>query len=660
MLKLLRKYKTWILVVFGIMLMIAFLLPQTIQELATRRPGEATMRMAGRKISMPAAMKASQEYNALRILTNDTLAAVGGPENTDHWVMLVHEAERAGLIGGAEDGRLFTKQLAERIVATLDPFRDEQRFREGVENFSRFMEQNRQRVMGDTRLGERDLNLALAKLRGVFRLRDGYLGAPRLSDRRLVKEVKRLADEATIDYMFIPGEREVLGQPNPDEKAVLAQYEKFREVKPGEGANGIGYYQPDRITLTWLTFNRNAVARSITLDPVEVQKRFLRANPTGQPPAGMTMEQARADIEREVRTEQTDAVLKAAEQALRAEFDRVLRKLPTEGDFRVLPSAAEWEEQRPDFNQLSVTLVQRVRELKGVSMPVPGVDLRRGAFMGREEVERLPGIGSSFMRRGAQSVPFAELAFRVKEIVGTNELALQAGIPSREPALDFEGNRYYFMVMDARKASPPLDIAEVRNEVARDISRLAGFAKLEGVVEERRSAVVGKGFEALNENVAVPQAGDNRIQLNTRLPVQQAVVTRSAVRPAGPNAGAEGDPRINHEETRRAIMEFTGKLDPTVDPATLPADQRTFAVLVPKGLGMLVGQVKTLGPLTQERFRTMQTGMARQVLSGELKLDNRDNDPFSLKNMEKRLDVEYLDGRTRRADEPAGEAPAAS
>lgn len=660
MLKLLRKYKTWILVVFGIMLMIAFLLPQTIQELAHRRPGEASMRMAGRKISMPVAMKANQEYNALRMLTNDTLAAVGGPESTDHWVMLVHEAERAGLIGGAEDGRLFTKQLAERIVATLDPFRDEQRFREGVENFSRFMEQNRQRVMNDTRLGERDLNLALAKLRGVLRLRDGYLGAPRLSDRRLVKEVKRIADEATIDYMFIPGEREVLGQPNPDEKAVLAQYEKFREVKPGEGTNGIGYYQPDRITLTWMTFNRNAIARSITLDPVEVQKRFLRANPTGQPPAGMTMEQARADIEREVRTEQTDAVLKAAEQALRAEFDRVLRKLPTEGDFRVLPPAAEWESMRPDFNQLSVTLVQRVRELKGVSMPVPGVDLRRGAFMGREEVERLPGIGASFMRRGAQNVSFADLAFRVKEIVGTNDLALQAGIPSREPTLDFEGNRYYFMVMDARKASPPLDLAEVRNEVVRDISRLEGYAKLEGVVEERRAAVVARGFEALNENVAVPQAGDNRVQLNTRLPVQQAVVTRSAVRPAGPNAGATGDPRINHEETRRAIMEFASKLDPTVDPATLPAEQRTFAVLVPKGLGLLVGQVKTLGPLTQERFRTMQTGMARQVLSSELKLDNRDNDPFSLKNMEKRLEVEYLDGRTRRVDEAAGEEPAAS
>lgn len=654
MLKFLRKYNTHLLVGFGVVLMMAFLLPQTIQELGRQRASGSAMRMAGRKVPLSALQQADREHRALLELTNRALPALGGGETTEHWVMLVHEAQKAGLIGGAGDGAAFLQPLAERvaaIAASQNPFTTPEQFQQMTAQFRTYLDQVAPRVQAEFKLDTQEFNHALAKLRGVMRLRDGYLQGARLSDRRLINQVKTIADEVTIDYVFIPGEREALSDPEPSEAEILAQFEKHRSDKKAESTSGLGYYQPDRITLAWMTFRRDQIAAIVTPDPVEVQKRFLKRNPTGQPPAGQTMEQAKQSIFQDVRNELTDKVLRAAEQTLRGEFDRVVRKLPIDGDFRLLPPGPEWETQRPDFNQLSVTIAQRVRELTGVNMPVPSVDLRRGGFLSREDVGALAGIGTSFLRRGGATVPFTDIAFRVKEIVGTNDLSLQAGIPSVEPTTDYAGNKYYFMVIDARKAAPPTDPSEVRAEVANDIRRINGFARLATQAAAKRAVVIEKGLAAIGEPVELPP-GDTRIQLNTKLPVQKAKVTFAAVTPGDASSNGRGDPRINDEETRRAIMAFADAMDPTIDPATLAPDLRTFAIPVKRALGLLVGQVTTLGPVTQEGFRTMQSGMVGRVIRDELKLP--ENDPFSLKAMEQRLGVEYLDGRTKRPDaEPA-------
>ncbi len=110
MLKFLRKYDKWILAVGGSLLMVAFLLPQALQQLGQSGGERVVATFAGGTVTAQERIDANTRVRFLASAAGPVLAQLGVNE-ADHWVMLVDEARRGGFIGGPETGREYFSNL---------------------------------------------------------------------------------------------------------------------------------------------------------------------------------------------------------------------------------------------------------------------------------------------------------------------------------------------------------------------------------------------------------------------------------------------------------------------------------------------------------------------------------------------------------------------
>ncbi len=639
MLKWLRKYNTVILVIGGILLMIAFLMPQTIEQCGRSPLGAAVMRMDGSRVSLEEFAEAQKEYYAL-----STLFPGAAGENAEHWLMLTHEAAKGGYLAGKHDGPTFLEKSA-RELARFQLFQQNpwsQPDPQQVETFGKQFADSLltvalPRAMRDARLSEDDVFRALGKLHGVIRMRNLYNNGPRFSDRRLASSLKSTDDAATIDYLFIPPDRELPSIPEPDATALTEFFDKYKSVKPGEGEYGFGYLQPDRVKLAWLFVDRNAVLQGITPDPVEVRKRFFKAHPTGKPPEGQSEQAIMTGLESAVRSEQTAAALKAIDAVVRTEFDRATRRLEADGEYKKLPTG--WT--APDLERIRELVPVRVKEQTGMTVPPPAVTVKSAAWLTREDVGQLEGIGSSFIARGDATELFVDAVFKVRELAGKSATLLQVGVPSLDRPTSQDGGSFYFVVLDAKKESVPESIDEIRDKVVTDYKRLKAYEILKGKEAGFREIAISLGIETLAKSPTPDGSGD--------LPITPGVRVDG-------NAVGNGDARVNTPEFRKAVLAAAAKLDPLTDIATLDLGQRTVVVPVARSQGVAVARINSVSPLTVERFRTSQS-QAINAIFNEFRKDI-DSDPFSRKRLEQRLSVEYLDGR--QAEQPEDAAAGAN
>lgn len=649
MLKWLRKYNTYILVVGGCLLMIAFLMQGTLQDLTSRGIiGGKVMRVSGEKVTTEQYMRSSAELAALTQLLGGTqvLEMMGGIENTDHWVLLTREAEKAGLVGGAESGREFIPQVAE-FLATQLVSRQFNATPEMIKGTASRIESDMLSRLptanSEGRLTEQQVLKAVAKLHGIMRLRQSYFGSPRFSDRRLISSAKELADSVDVEYVLVPADRKVdAAAPEPTPDAIRAHFDRFKDTAKGGGEFGIGYKLPPRVKFTWLEINRRNISDKVVPDPVEVQKAFLRKFPSGKPPEGTSVEDARKQVEATVKNERVDRIMKAAEEAVRAEMGRAVSRLESDSGYKYLPK--DWEQSRPDWRKIANTMVLRVSEQTGFAMPDITIGERLLRWMEEADVRIIEGIGRSSLRTGTRVDPFDQLLFSVREIAGPSDSMLQVGVPYPEPVSDFAGNKYYFMVTDARKESAPDSLDEVRSDVISNIRRMEGFERLKTDQEAYRARSIAEGLEA----IARPEDGASGEAL---VPLKVENATFEKTRAFSMTGDAT---KIDTEAARAAVMSAAAKLDPLQDPAKLEPAQRTVVVAIPQSLSLMVARIKALRPMTYELFRSRQSGITSRITSNELPRDKREADPFSLANMEKRLNVEYLDGR-KSAEERAKE-----
>ena len=106
MLKFLRQYNQWILVVGGTLLLIAFLMPSAIQGLAQRSAvsGAAWATYSGGTVTGADLEQAQQELRVVEALGSQMVKALGAEKEPAHWWLLVHHAKEAGLVGGEGEG----------------------------------------------------------------------------------------------------------------------------------------------------------------------------------------------------------------------------------------------------------------------------------------------------------------------------------------------------------------------------------------------------------------------------------------------------------------------------------------------------------------------------------------------------------------------------
>ncbi len=656
MTKWLRKYNKILLVFAGVILMVSFLVGPAIQQFGPNPAKRTVAYMGPNKARAVRGMELGLAAVELSAVTEFCRPFSGGQrgeilfnmvevQDAVHWLLLTEEADRAGLVASHQDGASWVADLADQLAPRLardQLMREVQQQPAGLaslyfqnpqmlqqfapEQYQQLaareqaltqeasggmalsiLQQSRQQVAGSSRLTLEQFDTAMTKMRGVMRMVVANIAAPAsLSDRRAASFGRRLGDSANIDYTFIPGSRLATSVPEPTSEQLAAHFQQFREVIPGEGDFGLGYRQPPRARLAWLTLDRAAIAAAV--EQAEIPADQLLARWSSQRvmyPGEFTGEMER--LKADVRSQRTTDVMDQARRSVVQHVHGRTQQLQRDGAYFVLPET--WE--KPSLEALAQSVVSDVATGAGVTIPLPAVTVLNGPWQVRSMLDGQPGIGQSQMRQGASSVRFSDVVLSVRELVGENPLAMQVGVPNVEqPLADGLGNLYFVMVLDVRGTGSADSIDEVMEQVRADFIALKGYELLRTQTESLRATAIAQGMEAVAAQfppeMAAPMNGEPAVALT---------VTRDDPMSSQPPAGYALP--LGSVQFCRAVMDVARRLDPRVPAPDQPIDARTVVHEIPEGMGVAVAQIVWFTPLTQEMFRPYAGGSMLQTVVRE-------------------------------------------
>ncbi len=516
MLKVLRKYNKYILVIFGTVLMVAFLMPQAIQQLGKARMSRAVAMMDGHKVTAAQMDEATRELAALREFF-DTLQRpfplpLDSKKRVEHWLLLSREAQQEGLVGGADEGAtllpIFAQSLVEgyymskyqqfgssaRQIAQYAMSQQPDEVKKLTNNAMQILARARAQAAGRARMSGEQFDAGLARLQGVTRLLNEYRTAERISDKQTIEIAKTLADSALVDAVFLSG-RELADktlEPTPEQLA--AHFEKFKSLNPGEGEYGIGYKLPARVKVEWIALDRPTIEKAITI-PLPDAIKYFKLN---QDRFEGDFDANRQAVEAELVKAKADQIMDTAESVIRAEVARALRPLKKDGDYRVLPD--DWDQRKPDFLKIADMIPPAVKEAHGVDIPKPAVYIKNDQWLDGQRLQSLPGIGTAALRVGQTRGTFPQFALSVRELVGDSILGLQVGIPNiTVPATDPQGSKYFFTILDAAPSEVASDYTEYLypKKLVNDWRALQRYEQLVAKLPEYRQLAEHEGLDAL-------------------------------------------------------------------------------------------------------------------------------------------------------------------
>ncbi|MBL8875703.1 MAG: hypothetical protein JNM86_07905 [Phycisphaerae bacterium] len=661
MIKVINKYRQYMLVAFGVVLMVAFIVPQANHLFIGDQMTRKVATINGAKVTAGDMNRARSEFEVIRNLLDplglrlDLAKELFGAENERHWLLLSHAAQDGGFMGTAADGKQFEKeirdgvlvpQLARGAAVQRNPFlrqapqyidmlasqelADPEKRKAMEEEAGKRLDQAVARAAANAHATPADVQLAFAKANAIGRMQTAWRETHRVSDKRAMLEADESGDVVYVDQSLMLAKVIAPFAPAPPAELVEKLFNEFKNVKRGDGEHGFGYRLPARIKLEWMTIDRAAIAASVQLDPVDVNK-FWRQN-RAKFPGDFAAE--RTKVESDLRNQRVDAIFTTIDKAVRSETIRVLGKVETKGGYRVLP--ADWQSRAPRMESLAQMTVSDVKEMGGGTIPLPQVVVRSDQFLNRADVSGIAGIGESMVRVGTKEYPLPELLFKVREIAGNEpDIGLQVGVPFDNYAQDPQGNRYYFTVLEARKEEAPTSIDEVRAQVELDAKALDQFEKLSGQAEIMRTVTVTDGFEGLAKYFvdAFPGASP---------PVQRRKLAVTVNNIQG------SDSTFNQPEYRDAVIKAAKALDPLKPVIDYPADQRTIAVVMFKPLTVAIVQLIGRAPVSIERMRVEGDSFAGGYANKELP-SRSVREAFSFSALKDRMKFVDL---ARNTDEP--------
>lgn len=642
MLKFLRKYRTVFLAFFIVVLMIAFVAPQAIQQLGPNPMKQKAGDIGGEPFTVADLQRAASEVRMLESIdpTIPMLIGLEPGRQPEHWMLLKLEADRAGLIGEGEDGRDWLPEVATQIVRIalsrnlgaqaqqyISMLLQSPQVQQEIADRVTMMQSRVAGAAGNAMLTEAEGFRVLAAARGIIRLKDAYVFAARPTTSQTVSAARRFRDSATIDYIFLPGSALASEVPEPTEDELKAHFDEYASVDPGTGEYGIGYRESARVKVEWLTIDRNAISGALPIDRVELRKLY-ESNRTKYP---SDYEVEREIVKADYMEARTAEIVTEIVRVVRAEVLKATRRLEVDGTYKKLPDA--WASERPKLEQIAQAIVDSIKSIKGVTIPLPRVESRDAAWSDAQALSALPGIGGAIVRLGNVQAPFPQYALQVKELDGNPTLGLQVGLTQIDsPAEDSSRNLYFFTVLDARQPSPPDSMADVAT-LRDDWKAIRGYQRL--VAEQG----VYETLARTDSLEAVARLIDTD---GTKLLFPMNAVTIS-------RAGAQtADRNVQDRAFSDAVMDAVSGLDPKLTPEALQGEPNAvLSVAIPSRLGIAVVRVREIRPYTIEQFRSEAVGMVAQAAALEVEAVAEDIgtiNPFTYEAMVKRLRFEAASG----------------
>lgn len=522
MYRFIQKYKKRFLAVFGVLLMIVFILPAGIDQLGGGRdPVFATI--GDEELHVSEFQQAEQEWRMLTELraggppsqfgmpipfayrlgwnpaTSEMEALQGRPPipvraisaNPRLYLLLQREAQRMGI--GISDDRV-NDVLVNELAGAIPP---------------------------DKRAAE-GLRRAIRNFLAVEVAFDRASSVIKVSDPAVKHQLARRTQNVTVSVIEIPAAAYAEKLPAPTTQQMQAHFDKYKDVSPvvhpTDNPFGFGYRYPNRVKFQYISVPREDVRKMVEASrseyewEVEAQKYYIQNQsefPTtqgAQPTTAATQSATQSTTQsvaqaarpttrpfEEVREEAKQRIL-VPEVERRAEQIQSRIAAIMAGDYQVFrnaaggatqPTTAPVSSQGVPYN--SYEYLQRLAQtIQREFKVLPTVAAYDDQFRAQEELATLPQIGTAYVEETNR--PFAEYLttaarpFLPEELQESRE-ALAVWAPSR-PLRDAANNGYLARLTAADPAHAPEALAEVEDAVRADVTAAAAFEQAKADAEK--------------------------------------------------------------------------------------------------------------------------------------------------------------------------------
>lgn len=653
MLKILTKYKMVILCVFGILIIISFLMADMLRQLGSAASTGRTMyTIGGEKVSAGELAESALKVQRLNmVIPPEALKQAFGIENQpEQWQLISTAVKSAGLVASPTEGQARAAELAQmrfqamyssrttapgewrqRAKADLGLTTDEQ-LDAKIASFAANLV-GREASIGNAETAP----MAFAEQKALERMMELYRSSIPASPARQWLQTRQLADRAGITYAFVSiKDGAEASMPEPSSEQISAHFAKYKDFEAGLNGNVFGYRTPQRVSYAFATFNRADLEKLITVDPVEIQKRLMAETPPAADPV-----KRRRELSTQIRSEQIEALQQSLAGAVRAEIARLTSNLPEVNGRRELP--AGFADGPGGLQTVMDVAIKRVNAEKNLNVAMPQFTMV-DAMQTKGEFIQQPIIGDSRTLMGRDVVDAASTVFGVAELAQKPEemgrIRAQVGLPIGQFFQDRMGNISFIVVRAANKAGSPSSADEVKDLVAADLKKLAATAKLKEEME--KFAVIAA---TLSFNDAVTQLKTVGYLAESR----QASV-RGTIGVVPP------DPQLAGEDFAKEVMSRAMKLDATtpLDASTL--QDRTFVVQPQGRTGVALVQITEYQPVSMEEYRqaaeeVKQASAMEQLLGLQVTMFGPRGEiqsPFNAAVLGKRLGVEGLEAEGKK------------
>jgi len=666
MLKFIRKYQLIILAVGGSLLMFVFLLQPVLTRLTPDSRNNPVARLDdGTVFDGHDTQRANFDLSVLKSVYSRTfmplefgglgLDPINDRDTEFHWLLLTKAADEAGLIGDDAEGRTWIPALAaqeaQAVVqqeARQGAFSSQEeaaaRLEEVTSNIEDAMRRNiRLGVSRMQGLTEDDVYRTLAKARGVQRMITRFLTAPSLSDLGALSAAVERFDAVAVDAGVIPGAALAPVIEDPSEEELGAFFDRFKDASPSENEFGIGYTQPTRVKLGWITLDRESIERSVEVDRVELRKIWNRdaqlPEDARKYPGDFAGE--RPEIERAYRADLAEDIMVEADRIIRAEVLKATSSLREEDGIYALPE--DWADRRPDLESIAQAVVEGIRERLGVSIPTPVVTIRADRWLTGFDLSSTPGLGAARYRMGSRMIPAYNIPNALEDEEAIELLGIQTGVPQVDPAAQDEGgNRFYVLVYESRPRGAALSIDDAgRERVLEDYKSLKGYERLVAMIDSLRTTIESSGGLADAIDAAYESVGDDAPRPEV---IENILVYSDRVTGA---PGAQPDPALNTAEFIGAVRDAAASLDPLATPEQAAQEPIAIGVGIPSQRAVALSRVVAPRPLTSDLYRARMRTILNSVRVDEMRevLAQTDGQPFSAQAMRERYGLVPVETR---------------
>ncbi|GJM18990.1 MAG: hypothetical protein DHS20C14_12030 [Phycisphaeraceae bacterium] len=616
MLKFIRKYQLFILVIGGSLLMVVFLLQPVLTKMAPS-PGKrkgAEIGSTGTKITQIELSDAQRDVEAVGLMMPALLGAnaVGialdpvDKNQRHHWLLLAREAKAGGFVGGATDGFDWIPEIADMVAAQQSlsemqqrRFRSEQEFLERQallrQQYTTDFSSAIPLIAGRQQMTETQVGEALATARGIRRMLNTYARAPKPTRQQAVAEARDALDAVQFDFVRIPAGSFMDTSSEPSDTELQAFFDDYRADEPADNEYGFSYILQPRVKLAYLELDAPSIMAALVPDRIELNKRW-RADRVTYPGE---FNQEISQIDADWRAERAQALMYEGDQIIRAETRRRLRAFPEQDGVYTLPAG----EMVVDYEEIAQVVAEELGRGAGVPIPLPTVRVITDRWRTSNDLRFEPDIGRALYRVGASQYSAAALPEMLALPASEAVFPIQTGVPIVDiAATDAQGSRFYVTALDFRERSAAHDIDEVgRDQVLRDYRTLKSYEALLGREDEiLRVARETSGLSAvvdLLDPVETPADGSE--------PAARRIRVVRAARAVRDQLANTFDGAMNTPEVREAILAAGKKLDPMADSRDQDPRDTIMVLRLPGSQSLAAIKIVAPRPLTTDDFRAM-------------------------------------------------------